>query len=213
MRENMITRLLVVFVVSLLAALLLAGCGSTGAVFTDPAALFQQAKEEVGATDSFRESGDMTMSMSMGSEDIEMIVGMDIIFEKMDDGEWIAQMDMSVDMGSLMGGTGSVPGSKMKIRAYITDGKMYMKMPGMNTWVYQEQDELQQMSGNNSGMSPDSLSRMMEAAEETELLEEGPDTVKYRLVMDVDKVFPPEVKERIRQSLAKEGRDAEISMW
>jgi hypothetical protein len=206
MRENMITRLLAVFVVSLLAALPLAGCGSTAAVFTDPAALFQQAREEVGAADSFRESGDMVVSMDLGSGEIEMTVGIDAVFERQDDGEWIAQMDMSMDLGEMMGEMGSGPGSKMKVRAYVAGGKMYMNMSGTGMWFYQERDELQDMSGMNNGVSPEGLSRMLEAAKETEVLEDGPYTVKYRVVPDVDKVYTPEVEEKIRQSFVDRGR-------
>lgn len=202
MQVNTAARLLALCVATLSSVLFPAGCGPSGAAFSDPAALFRQAREEIGTADSFRETGEITVSMELGPEEIEMTMGFDAVFEKQDDGEWIARMDVITDLEPMMGGG---PGSRMKVEAYIVGGKMYMQMPGMDEWVYQERDALQKLSGMD-GASPDDLSRMMESAREAELLEEGPDTVRYRLVPDEDKVFLPEMEEKARQSLVDKGR-------
>lgn len=188
------------FAVAALMLLAAMGCGATrAALFADPMELFNNAKEEVVSADSFRMDGTVNMKMEFGSQDFDIDLGVDSIYEKTADGSWIISMDM--DMGELLPSSSSAGGN---VEAYVVNGKMYMKLPGVGTWVYQENKALSNIS-DFSNMTPESIRKMLESAKELEVVEEGEKTVTYRLALDPDKIYTPENLEMIREVAGESG--------
>lgn len=169
---------LAVVLCAAITSIILCGCGTSGtASLADPAAFYQQARDNVRSAESFRMHGEMVMDFSGLPGADTMAVDYDMAYEMKSDGEMLAKMDMRYQ-----GEQG------FDIQAYILENRMYMEMPG-GMWVYQDINLASDLTDMGQVMGPQYVMEMLDMAESAEVVAEDAGTITYDLVLDYDKLM------------------------
>ncbi|MBN2027674.1 MAG: hypothetical protein JW854_13035 [Actinobacteria bacterium] len=187
---------LAVILSAAMASIALCGCGTNGAAsLADPAAFYQQARDNVRTADSFRIRGEMVMEFNEFPGVDTMAIDYDMVYELKSDGEMLAKMDMRY-----RGQQG------FDVQAYITENRMYMEMPG-GMWVYQDLNLASDLTDMGQVMGPQYVMQMLDMAESAVVVAEDADSITYDLVLDYDKMMAAQQQDmqNIMEQLEEQG--------
>jgi hypothetical protein len=196
MKGRIWTSSLVILAV-LASAWLLAGCEGSGKLGLFE--YFNQARDQIKSANSFHMTGDMKISFgdNTGSDSVDVLF--EFIFQADEAGGGIAKMSMRYQPSG-ESGLLTPTGESYEMEGYVTNEAIYLQDPISGEWGYQKIDITSLLSSTNQGMTPQSVVQLLEAADQVEVLEEKEGYIKYRLVMDPDKIFTPEVLDYARKS-------------
>lgn len=107
--------------------------------------LYNAANKQLNETDSYSATTDMTMSMDISGQKMEMTNKGDIKQANNEDGK----IDMEMDM------TTSASGQDTNVKAYYTDGFYYMDMSGQKMKMEMDIDQVRQQANNGIIEIPD----------------------------------------------------------
>ncbi len=187
------------------------GCSSWTASLIEATKILDQAKERMRTEQSFRMDGMANIQLKTKAKTQSIQLHYHLLYEKRDNGESIAQMNISTElqknqMNFFWGSTGK----EVEIEGYIVGNRIYIKMPGSGRWVCKEADTPTLYNSFNQMLMPEEVEKLLDSAQKVEVLENSEDYIKYFLSIDPEKLLTTEELERLRENFSRRGLPEEL---
>jgi hypothetical protein len=185
----------------LLTAISVCGCSDSSPEATDEQlAYLQDACGNMLEAASFTVAGDATMNADMGSETVDMQLGLEGAYEKNGEGS-LAEMRMTAQMRSSKEGT-----IELAATAYLEDEYIYTTMDG-NKWYYSDltpvsSGVVQATNLNIGQFLPESIVALIDFAEEIQVIADDGESIEFELIMGRD-FYNLQKKTEAEQNLGK----------
>lgn len=190
------------FVILLTISLLITGCGSSQtAQVGNPIEFFEQARQEMGNSSSFRLTGKMLMNYDDSSGPQDFRINYDMLFEKQEDNFLVRMLIETPTQGSALQGGASA----QRIEAYLTKDKMCLRYPETGTWYYKDFNLGFDIMAIDQGFSPQSILKMLDSAKTVEIVDETPSLTKYYLTLDFEKLMSQVDLDNYLEEMKKNG--------
>ncbi len=194
MRKKLITIMVLVVTAAVIVAAVV-GCGSKGSSTGDPLALFDQAKAQLSAANSFSLQGQIGVKFQGTSGQGSLLPSnINVPFEgAVQKNNNVPDAHLSFDasfitnmLGGLMGDTGM--SSTMDV--YFVQGKIYFQSPLDGSWYYADTASI---PGLPSSITSQNYAQLLEAAKDVKVAQETGSSIKYEVSVDVNKLFPSDL--------------------
>lgn len=197
----------------ILVTALFPGCASSdGGSLTGAMTLFNSAREALATASSFKLTGEGNVTFTHDSQSTSLDYTYQFFYEQKEGQEPLVKMVI----GMLFPDSGLDSGSPEEIEtdAYITGDTMYIQDPASGQWFYQQMNLGGELTQVGQGISPQSMVKMLEAAQDVEVIEDTESHTRYKLVLDPDKLFEGDRLEELEKALEMEGlSDQEVTEY